>query len=144
MSEWTGDYQIDQRTPREHDRPYMGFVASLCCVSCLITTGRIVRPVQVAHCRANYPEAGEFWRPVGMQEKPHDRRTMPLCVKCHLDGRNAQHKNRSGGEQNWWALLGVYPPDLCAALSAAFDSGGSGMTVLALFASRATALRAAR
>lgn len=136
------DREFDQRRPREHDSPYMGFIARLPCIACLVRTGRTMRPVQVAHCRANYEqEAGPFWRPVGMQEKPHDRRCTPLCVSCHLSGPLAQH---ASNERDWWATLGIYPPDLCAALTEAFDHGADPGAVLARFAGRAAALRAAR
>lgn len=122
------------RTPRERDQPYMGWVAKLPCIGCLARRGVLVRGVQVAHCRAAYPEEGIFWRSVGKQEKPHDRRTTPLCPDCHLNGRNAQHRMN---EELWWDELGVYPPEFCAALIKAYDTGQGGFAVVAHFAALA-------
>lgn len=69
-----------------------------------------------------------------MQEKPHDARCTPLCVDCHLNGKHAQHRTN---ETQWWADLGIYPPDLCAALMDAFKAGRPGAAVLASFAAGA-------
>lgn len=120
------------RDPRQRDRRYMGWIARLPCVSCMARTGRVRWGVQVAHCRAAYPEEG--WRQVGKGEKPHDWRTTPLCVDCHLNGRHAQHKSN---EEAWWSDLGIYPPDLCAALRVEYDAGRSGVAVISKFAAAA-------
>ena len=55
-----------------------------------------------------------------MAEKPDDRRTVPLCRDCHLDGPKAQHRTN---ERAWWEALGIYPPDLCADLIASYEAG---------------------
>lgn len=90
----------------------MGFIAKLPCVACLAETGLAKWGVHVAHIRAGYPEDG--WPPTGMAQKPSDRRTAPLCPPHHLDD---QHKMN---EREWWENLGIYPPQLCAALEAAY------------------------
>lgn len=113
-----------QRDPRVRDRVYLGWIKQLPCVSCL-WTGFINHGCHAAHVRAGYPADG--WRPTGMQEKPSDRRTLPLCPTCHLDGPKAQHR---ANERAWWEAKAIHPPTLCDALSADFDAGGDGMAVL--------------
>ncbi|MBU0801420.1 MAG: hypothetical protein KKA05_10535 [Alphaproteobacteria bacterium] len=71
---------VRQRDPRQIDRDYKGWIAGLRCVACaynFVTT----YGVHVAHIRMSDAAAG--WRNTGMQEKPHDRRTAPLCPKHH-------------------------------------------------------------
>jgi hypothetical protein len=87
--------------------------------------------VQVAHIRMGLPDAGDGWRDFGKAEKPHDFRTAPLCVRCHLDGPDAQHRSN---EREWWIRLGVYPPAFCAELVRAFQAGRSGLEVVSLAA----------
>ena len=99
---------------RVKDPDYLRWIRRRPCLAC----GKAA-PSQAAHIRSGYPEAG--WRPTGMQEKPDDRRTVPLCSACHLDGPNAQHKRN---EREWWEGLGLYPPDICAALVAEYEKGG--------------------
>lgn len=115
-----------QRDPRIRDREHLGKVARLPCVACWVRGGMVVKPVHVAHIRCGYPEA-EGWRPVGMAEKPHDWRSAPLCVRCHLDGAQAQHR---ANERLWWESLGVYPPAFCQALRDAFAAGESGDKII--------------
>lgn len=113
----------EQRQPRVKDNTYLAWIRRLPCVAC----GSFER-VQAAHIRAGYPTAG--WRSTGMQEKPDDIRTAPLCVQCHLDGPKAQHK---ANERGWWADLGIDPPDLCRALRAAFEADQDGSVVVRRF-----------
>jgi len=101
----------DKRQPREHDKPYLAFVRRQPCMICGTT-----RAVEAAHVRCGYPEAG--WRSTGMQEKPNDRRTLPLCADHHREGPKAQHR---AGERQWWAAHGIYPPDACAALERLYE-----------------------
>ena len=101
-----------QRQPRITDKPYLAFIRRQPCKKCGTT-----RRVEAAHVRAGYPEAG--WRPTGMAEKPDDRRTLPLCRDCHRDGPGAQHRMN---ERQFWAELGVYPPEACAALVKQYEA----------------------
>lgn len=133
MSQIDNFGRLRQREPRARDKAHLGRVARLCCLACLIRRGARVRPVQVAHIRAGYPgEPG--WREVGKSEKPSDFRTAPLCVRCHLDGPDAQHR---ANEREWWERLGIHPPTLCVALVEAFGRGDSGDKVVEEFADRA-------
>lgn len=119
------DDGMEQR-PREHDSPYMGWIAALPCLACLIKTGQFVRPVQVAHLRAGSREHNK--RPTGMAEKPNDRWTTPLCFRCHNGGSHSQHHR--GDEVDWWSDLGIKVFDLCLELNAAYDAGKSGLTII--------------
>jgi hypothetical protein len=130
---------LRQRAPRERESPYLAWVAQLPCIACMVAFPRPRFGVQVAHVRMPDAEAG--WRETGMQEKPSDRRTVPLCPGHHQDWPNAQHRI---GERNFWPLLGVNPVQLCADLSAAFDKGEQGLMVLAKHAGAARRDRAAR
>jgi hypothetical protein len=102
----------NKRQPREHDKPYLAFIRRQPCMICSTT-----RAVEAAHVRAGYPEAG--WRPTGMQEKPNDRRTLPLCREHHREGPKAQHNAR---ERSWWAAHGIFPPDACAELERRYEA----------------------
>ena len=81
-----------QREPRERNNAYLQFIRRQPCQSCGAT-----QRIHAAHVRSGYPEAG--WRPTGMQEKPSDFRTLPLCVDCHIDGRTPSTRamSESGG-----------------------------------------------
>lgn len=125
------------RDPRWRSPPYLGWIAGLPCIAHMARTAQIKHEVQVAHVRASYPEE-EGWREVGKGEKPHDWRTLPLCVRCHLDGPEAQHKSN---EAEWYERLGIYPPDVCAALMVAYQAGMPGHPIIARFAARARAQR---
>jgi hypothetical protein len=121
-----GQRAPEQRQPRHKEPAYLNWIRSLPCVCC----GKAPRS-EAAHVRAGYPAEG--WRPTGMAEKPSDRRTAPLCRSCHREGPKAQHGTR---ERLWWQALGIYPPDLCAALAAAYDAGGDGLAVVRRFGAR--------
>lgn len=123
--------EVRQREPRVRDKRHLGLVAKLPCIACLVRRGIQMRPVHVAHCRASYPEPG--WRQVGAGEKPSDTRTTPLCPSCHLTGKAAQH---GMNEAEFWRRLGIYPPEFCAALVAAFAAGQTGERVVQEFAAR--------
>jgi hypothetical protein len=126
----------EQRQPRVRDRVYLAWIRRLPCVACLSAT--IATPllnrhgVEAAHVRCGYPQDG--WRPTGMQERPDDTRTVPLCAPHHRLGPRAQHAT---SERLWWEALGIHPPEFCAALRSAFENSRDGALVVKLFASRA-------
>jgi hypothetical protein len=72
------------------------------------------------------------WRYVGKAEKPDDRRTVPLCPRCHMNGRESQH---TVGEETFWRRIGIRPSELCTDLSTAFDRGAAMLPVIARWAS---------
>ncbi len=89
---------LRQRQPRVVDSGYKGWIAGLPCAICAGT------PVEVAHLR--YADALYLKEQPGMQAKPDDIWTLPLCPKHHRLGSNAQH---SGNERLWWrAYSGPY------------------------------------
>lgn len=106
-----GKLEAGQRQPRVRDNAFLAFVRRKPCMKCGTT-----QRVEAAHVRSGYPEAG--WRSTGMQEKPDDCRTLPLCATCHREGPKAQH---GGNERAWWEALGIYPPAACAALYEEFS-----------------------
>jgi hypothetical protein len=118
---------VRQREPRVRNKAYLGFIAQLPCIACMVE-GITRFSVEVAHVKCGYPEDG--WRAFGVQEKPHDERTVPLCTHHHRTGRNAQHGT---DERSWWERLNVHPPALCAALAQAFPDRNSGIAVIRRF-----------
>lgn len=104
------------RTPRVRDKVYLGWVSQLPCVATLVRTGSAVHGVHVAHVRFNAPADG--WVNPGLQQKPDDCRTVPLAPHEH----QRQHE---GNERAYWHDLAIWPPDLCKALYACFQAGGT-------------------
>lgn len=98
---------------RVRDKAYLAYLRRQPCEACAST----VR-VQAAHIRSGY--AADGWSPTGMQVKPSDCRALSLCVLCHLDGPDAQHKSN---ERAWWAARNIYPPTRCAEVYADFLAG---------------------
>ena len=95
---------IREKNIRERSPAYMGWIAKLPCAGCL-AAGVYTKGVQVAHLRAGSLKHDK--EPTGMATKPSDRPwCLPLCVKCHLDGPNAQHRQ---SELAFWSALGIDP-----------------------------------
>jgi hypothetical protein len=89
---------------RVHDAKHLDFIRSLPCVSCGDDTA-----TEAAHLRAGDLRYGKT--PTGMQEKPSDRWTLPLCSRDH----RRQHQ---GNEIEFWTNIGVNPFVLALSLSA--------------------------
>jgi len=83
------------KQPREKDEKHLNYIRSLPCCIC----GGI--DVDAAHIRIG--SIGHGKRNTGMQEKPSDKWTVPLCRHHHEE----QHK--AGNELKWWASKGVDP-----------------------------------
>ena len=94
-----------KKRPREHDKGHLDFIRSLPCVICG------TRGVHAAHIRMAAMQYGK--RATGMQEKPSDKWTVPLCPVHHNDGPEAQH---SGGEEAFWKRHGIDPFVIAMAL----------------------------
>lgn len=116
---------------RERDKVYLGWVSQLPCAATMARTGREAYGVHVAHVRHSYPHPG--WSNPGLQVKPSDWRTLPLAPHEHA----AQH---AMNEAAYHKALGIYPPDLCAELRAAFPDLEAGKAVIRSLAPRANAL----
>lgn len=83
------------KQPREKDNKRLNYIRSLPCCIC----GGI--NVDAAHIRIG--SIGHGKRNTGMQEKPSDKWTVPLCREHHEE----QHK--AGNELKWWASKGIDP-----------------------------------
>jgi hypothetical protein len=122
------------QAPRVKEPLYLAWIRRLPCVACMTLGVVQTSRIEAAHVRAGFPADG--WRPTGMMEKPSDRRCTPLCRWHHQDAPDAQHR---GNERSWWEALRIYPPALCAALSAAYDANGDGAAVILRFVAEARA-----
>jgi hypothetical protein len=127
--------ELDQRAPRVRESAYLGWIAHLPCIACMVD-GTHNTAVHAAHVRFADFDAG--WRSVGMQEKPDDRRCLPLCPPHHTgDARRVRITQHAMNEREFYEAIHVDATALCAALSDAFDAGRSGHAVIARFAAKA-------
>jgi hypothetical protein len=110
----------EQRQPRVRDNTYLAWIRRLPCACSMIPGHALCTgPIQAAHVRYSVPG-----RPnPGMQQKPSDYATVPLCAGHHA----LQH---TGSERVFWSNRGVDPLALCAALKAAYDAGIDGAAVI--------------
>jgi hypothetical protein len=74
-----------------------------------------MEPCEAAHVR--YASAA-YGKASGLQKKPEDRWSLPLCASDHRLARDAQHQR---SEQAFWAELGINPLAVCVALYAQRD-----------------------
>lgn len=125
---------MNHRAPRERDPEYCAWVAKLPCVICM-WHGKYNPRVHVAHVRFADAEAG--WRNIGMQEKPSDARTLPLCPPHHTgDVRVTRDTQHHQNERAFYANHGIDAPALCRALNAAYAAGKPGAPIITLAAAR--------
>lgn len=88
-----------KRKPREKAEEHLRLIRRLPCLACGTR-----RDVHAAHLRAAAPRFGK--RETGMQEKPSDRWTLPLCERHHISDPDAQHRTE---ELEFWNRLGIDP-----------------------------------
>lgn len=62
------------------------------------------RAAEAAHIR--YADAKHGKPETGMQQKPHDKYTVPLCPELHRLLKGCQHDS---DERAWWAQFGIDP-----------------------------------
>ena len=95
------------RDPYRQDREHLAFVRKQPC--CVCGTRFNVEAAHVRMASAKYGKAS------GMQQKPHDMWTVPLCDYHHRLGPVGvcQHK---GSEAVFWATAGIDPFELAIAL----------------------------
>lgn len=104
---------LRQRSPRQRDPAHLAFVrAQPCCIK------GCPRPAEAAHLRLACDARGKL--PTGMQEKPDDKWSNPLCEYHHRTGILAQHKM---GEEDFWKMRGIDP--FALALRLFEESGGA-------------------
>lgn len=116
------------RDPRVRDPQYLGWVAKLPCLACMVR-GTVKWGVHVAHLRAGSEEHGK--RPTGKAEKPSDIWTLPLCPPHHVGDIRVTRLTQHGmGELEFWAELGIDDPfQVCLDLRAIYEgAGGLGAT----------------
>jgi hypothetical protein len=121
---------LRQRHPRQHDSLHLTFVRTKRC--CIWFCRR--QPSEAAHIRMACDAIGK--PPTGMQEKPDDKWTVPLCAYHHRTGIGSQH---SQGEEAFWKLTGLNPFDISARLW--IESGGAARSLLPKPVPRAKASR---
>ncbi|MGY3609897.1 MULTISPECIES: DUF968 domain-containing protein [unclassified Bradyrhizobium] len=106
--------ELRQRHPRQRDEAHLRYVrAQPCCI------GYCNRPAEAAHIRMGCIAIGKDQ--TGMQQKPDDKWTVPLCNYHHQSGTLAQHK--IGEERFWREVHGIDPFRLAAKLW--IESGGA-------------------
>ncbi len=94
-----------QRRQRVKEGDHLKFIRALPCLVC----GAF--PVEAAHIRMASSIAAK--RETGLQEKPSDCWTVPLCAKCHRTGSEAQHNM---GEYEFWQKHRIPPIFVALAL----------------------------
>lgn len=90
------------RQPRKHDEKHLRFIRGLPCLIC-----RNNIETQAAHIRMADRRAAK--RHVGLQKKPDDVWTVPLCGKCHA----MQHDMN---EEQFWDIAMIDPVFVAMAL----------------------------
>ena len=86
---------LRQRQPRQHDNKRLEFIRSLPCCICKDDT-----TTEAAHIRTGSLAHGK--NPTGMQEKPSDKWTVPLCGRHHRE----QH---TMNEMEFWKKYQIDP-----------------------------------
>ncbi len=105
---------LRQRAPRIRDAKHLAYVRLQPC--CVCPKGAR-RPSEAAHIRMPCPARDK--PSTGMQQKPDDKWTVPLCSYHHRNGICAQHKM---GEAAFWKMVGRDPFAIALGLWSA--SGG--------------------
>ena len=89
--------KVARKSDGEKDGDYLAMVRQCPCLKCGM------EPSEAAHLRM---ASAAFGKASGMQKKPHDKWTLPLCSQCHRVARDAQH-NRN--EQVFWDEIDINP-----------------------------------
>lgn len=92
---------------------YLAFIRRQPCAARRL--GNCSGPVEAAHVR--YSDATTGRRNPGLQVKPSDEFTLPLCASHHRMAPNSQH---SMNERAFWSMVGEEPTILMAQLRKAF------------------------
>lgn len=93
---------------RAHDNAHLEAIRQLPCLNpaCRRDPAGVAAHVRFACAEARKPITG-------MQTKPDDAWTLPLCQSCHADAPDAQHK---GEEIAFYKRIGIDPIKTCLAL----------------------------
>lgn len=93
-------YPVQPRGAREaagRDADYLGQIRTLPCLKCGM------EPSEAAHIRF---ASAAFGKTSGLQKKPDDCHSVPLCAGCHRLDRDAQHARN---EREFWDSTGINP-----------------------------------
>lgn len=104
-----------QRKPRVREPLYLAFIRRQACAAA--GAGGCGGPIEAAHVR--YSDASRGRTNPGMQQKPDDQYTLPLCRSHHTAGTNAQH---SMNERKFWEMVGADPAILMASFRKAYEA----------------------
>lgn len=96
--------KVTSRSPRERDEAHLAAIRKLPCLKCGVAPCG-----EAAHVRMS---SGAHGKKSGMQVKPDDCWTLPLCHACHM-------KQHTGGEEKFWFDLGINAILLCVKVAAA-------------------------
>jgi hypothetical protein len=107
---------MSQRRPRIKDGTHLDFVRQLPCIICGDDTS-----TEAAHIRHSDPRVAKVNS--GMQAKPHDRYTLPLCGKHHRE----QHREN---EKAWWASKKIDPIFYALALYGCSEDHQTGSDII--------------
>lgn len=93
---------------RARDNAHLDAIRQLPCINprCRRDPAGVAAHVRFACSAVGKPQTG-------MQTKPDDAWTLPLCQSCHTDAPDAQHK---GDEIAFWQRLGIDPLKIATAL----------------------------
>jgi hypothetical protein len=94
------------RVEGERDADYLAMIRTLPCLKCGM------EPSEATHVRF---ACAAYGKASGLQKKPEDRWSLPLCAEDHRLARDAQH---SRAEQSFWNELGINPLAACVRLYA--------------------------
>lgn len=100
---------LKDASDRQTDAAYLGRVRACPCLCCGM------EPSEAAHVRMASAAHGKA---SGLQKKPHDKWSLPLCAGCHRNEKHAQHNQ---GEANFWCAIDISPLNVCEALWAKRD-----------------------
>jgi hypothetical protein len=104
---------LRQKEPRQRDERHLRFVrAQPCCIPFCR------RAAEAAHIR--FACAAIDKPATGMQAKPDDKYSCPLCPYHHRIGVDSQHANN---EREWWERTGLNPFEIASRLWV--ESGGA-------------------
>lgn len=112
-----------QRQPRVREPLYLAWIRRLPCAGGAL--GDCGGPIEAAHVR--FSDASTGRRNPGMQSKPSDRLSVPLCTNHHRAAPNSQH---SMNESRFWAILQINPSMLMRDLSECYDKNGDGAMIV--------------
>lgn len=90
---------------RVRDVLYLAWIRRQPCAA--VSLGACAGAIEAAHVRFSDASAGRV-NP-GMQRKPDDAYTVPLCAAHHREGPKAQHR---GDERKFWEGMSINPGDL--------------------------------